>query len=276
MKFVRFGPEGAERPGLIDDQGTLRDLSSEMEDLSGSVLSHLDDFDPRGLPAVQGTPRLGVPVGRVGKCICIGLNYSDHAAEAGMDVPSEPIVFMKATSALCGPNDPIILPRGSQKTDWEVELAVVIGRRCKYVTPAQALDYVAGYMAFNDLSERAFQIERGGQWTKGKSCDSFGPCGPWLVTPDDVGNPQDLTLSLSVNGEPMQQGSSSKMVFTVPEVISYLSQMMTLHPGDVIATGTPPGVGMGLKPPRYLRAGDVVELEIEKLGRQRQVVQADS
>ncbi|WP_372605210.1 fumarylacetoacetate hydrolase family protein, partial [Actibacterium sp.] len=248
MKFVRFGPFGAERPGVIDDQGVLRDLSSEMEDLSGTVLSHLADFGPEGMPEVRGNPRLGVPVGRVGKCVCIGLNYSDHAAEAGMAVPKEPIVFMKATSALVGPNDPIVLPRGSEKTDWEVELAVVIGKPCKYVTPDQALDYVAGYMAFNDVSERHFQVERGGQWTKGKSCDTFGPCGPWLVTPDEVGDPQNLTLSLSVNGVTKQQGNTDKMVFPVAEVISYLSQMMSLQPGDIIATGTPPGVGLGMTP----------------------------
>ncbi|KGB82261.1 2-hydroxyhepta-2,4-diene-1,7-dioate isomerase [Rhodovulum sp. NI22] len=275
MKFVRFGPAGAEKPGIIDAEGRLRDLSEEMDDLSGIVLTHLDDFSPEGMPLVGGNPRLGVPVAGVGKFIGIGLNYSDHAAEAGMDIPAEPIVFMKATSSLSGPHDPIRLPRGSVKTDWEVELGVVIGKPAKYVSPEEALDHVAGYMVVNDVSERAFQIERGGQWTKGKSCDSFGPCGPWLVTPDEAGEIAALDLSLSVNGARMQQGSAANMIFSVARIISYLSQMMTLHPGDIIATGTPAGVGMGMVPPRFLKPGDVVELSISGLGTQRQEVVSD-
>jgi 2-keto-4-pentenoate hydratase/2-oxohepta-3-ene-1,7-dioic acid hydratase in catechol pathway len=275
MKFVRFGPAGAEKPGIIDAEGRLRDLSEEMDDLSGIVLTHLEDFSPEGMPVVGGNPRLGVPVAGVGKFIGIGLNYSDHAAEAGMDLPAEPIVFMKATSSLSGPHDPIRLPRGSVKTDWEVELGVVIGKPAKYVSAEEALDHVAGYMVVNDVSERAFQIERGGQWTKGKSCDSFGPCGPWLVTPDEAGEIAALDLSLSVNGARMQQGSAANMIFSVARIISYLSQMMTLHPGDIIATGTPAGVGMGMVPPRFLKPGDVVELSISGLGAQRQEVVSD-
>jgi len=275
MKFVRFGPAGAEKPGIIDAEGRLRDLSEEMDDLSGIVLTHLEDFSPEGMPLVGGNPRLGVPVAGVGKFIGIGLNYSDHAAEAGMDLPAEPIVFMKATSSLSGPHDPIRLPRGSVKTDWEVELGVVIGKPAKYVSAEEALDHVAGYMVVNDVSERAFQIERGGQWTKGKSCDSFGPCGPWLVTPDEAGEIAALDLSLSVNGARMQQGSAANMIFSVAQIISYLSQMMTLHPGDIIATGTPAGVGMGMVPPRFLKPGDVVELSISGLGTQRQEVVSD-
>tara|TARA_Y100000815_G_scaffold269997_1_gene293753 strand:- start:298 stop:1125 length:828 start_codon:yes stop_codon:yes gene_type:complete len=275
MKFVRFGPAGAEKPGIIDAEGRLRDLSEEMDDLSGIVLTHLDDFSPEGMPLVGGNPRLGVPVAGVGKFIGIGLNYSDHAAEAGMDIPAEPIVFLKATSSLSGPHDPIRLPRGSVKTDWEVELGVVIGKPAKYVSAEEALDHVAGYMVVNDVSERAFQIERGGQWTKGKSCDSFGPCGPWLVTPDEAGEIAAMDLSLSVNGARMQQGSAANMIFSVARIISYLSQMMTLHPGDIIATGTPAGVGMGMVPPRFLKPGDVVELSISGLGTQRQEVVPD-
>ncbi|MHC0054868.1 fumarylacetoacetate hydrolase family protein [Actibacterium sp. D379-3] len=276
MKFVRYGPAGAEKPGLIDDAGRLRDLSAEMDDLSGAVLTHLDDFGPEGMPLVEGAPRLGVPVAGVGKFIGIGLNYSDHAAEAEMELPAEPIVFLKATSSLSGPNDPIRLPRGAQKTDWEVELGVVIGKTARYVDEAEALEHVAGYMVVNDVSERAFQLERGGQWTKGKSCDSFGPCGPWLVTPNEAGNPQAMALTLSVNGMVMQSGSTANMIFPVARIISYLSQMMTLHPGDIIATGTPAGVGMGMTPPQFLQVGDVVELSVGGLGRQRQEVQRDA
>lgn len=275
MKFVRFGPMGFEKPGIIGPDGVLRDLSSEVEDLSGIVLTHLNDFSPDGLPAVPGSPRLGVPVGQVGKFICIGLNYSDHAAESNLPEPSEPIVFMKATSALSGPDDPVRLPRGATKGDWEVELGVVIGKPAHYVSEAEALSHVAGYTIVNDVSERALQMERGGQWTKGKSCDTFGPVGPWLVTPDEVGDPQALDLALSLNGTQVQAGCTSKMIFPVAHVISYLSQMMTLHPGDIIATGTPPGVGMGMTPQRYLKSGDVMELTVQGLGRQRQVVQAD-
>lgn len=275
MKFLRYGPKGAEKPGLLDAAGVLRDLSGVIPDLSGDVLGRLAELPMEGLPAVDGNPRLGVPVAGVGKFICIGLNYSDHAEEAGMDLPSEPIVFMKATSALNGPSDPIVLPRGAEKGDWEVELGVVIGRRAKYVSEAEALDHVAGYTIVNDVSERAYQIERGGQWTKGKSSDSFGPVGPWLVTPDEVGDPQDLGLELSLNGQVMQSGRSDKMVFTVAQIISYLSQMMSLQPGDIIATGTPPGVGMGQNPQRFLRVGDVMDLSVEGLGRQRAEVLTD-
>ena len=275
MKFLRYGDIGSEKPGVLDADGGIRDLSGVVDDLSGDVLGALPDVDPTTLPLVEGSPRIGAPVGHVGKFLCIGLNYSDHAAEAGMDLPKEPILFMKATSAIVGPNDPVYLPRGSQKGDWEVELGVVIGKTAKYVSEAEALDYVAGYCIANDVSERAFQTERGGQWTKGKSCDGFGPIGPWLVTPDEVQDPQNLDLSLDLNGARMQTGNTQSMVFSVAHIISYLSQMMTLHPGDVIATGTPPGVGMGMKPPVYLKAGDVMDLEIESLGHQRQEVFAD-
>ena len=279
MKFLRFGPAGAERPGLEDAQGRLRDLSGVVPDFSGAVLGKLATLaqttDPEELPLVEGAQRLGPCVGGVGKFIGIGLNYSDHAAETGAKPPEEPIVFMKATSAISGPNDPIILPRGSQKTDWEVELGVVIGRAAKYVTPQDALAHVAGYCVVNDVSERAFQTERGGQWTKGKSCDSFGPLGPWLVPPQMAGDPQKMTLTLSVNGALRQQGSTERMIFPVATLISYLSQMMTLWPGDVIATGTPPGVGLGMRPQQFLRPGDVVELSIDGLGTQRQEVIAD-
>ncbi|KCV81531.1 fumarylacetoacetate hydrolase family protein [Actibacterium atlanticum] len=272
MRFVRFGEVGAEKPGVLDADGVLRDLSGVMNDLSGDVLGRLADLPLDGLPVVGGDPRLGVPVAGVGKVICIGLNYSDHAAEAGMAEPDEPIVFMKATSALNGPDDPIILPRGSEKTDWEVELGVVIGTRAQYVSEAEALDHVAGYTIVNDVSERAFQIERGGQWTKGKSCDTFCPVGPWLVTSDAVADPQDLDLALDLNGVPAQRGNTRSMIFTVTQIISYLSQMMTLHPGDIIATGTPPGVGMGQDPQVFLKPGDEMELRIDGLGAQRQTV----
>ncbi|MCW9044679.1 MAG: fumarylacetoacetate hydrolase family protein [Pseudopelagicola sp.] len=276
MKFLRFGEMGAEKPGVLDGAGRIRDLSGIVDDLAGDVLADLPDVTPESLPIVEGEPRIGAPVGRVGKFMCIGLNYSDHAAEAGMDLPKEPILFMKATSAICGPQDTVRLPRGSEKSDWEVELAVVIGKRAKYVSEAEALDHVAGYCVANDVSERAFQTERGGQWTKGKSCDTFGPLGPWLVTPDEAGDPQSLELWLDVNGARRQTGNTKAMVFSVAEVISYLSQMMTLEPGDVIATGTPPGVGMGFKPPVYLRDGDVMTLGIEGLGAQRSPVVVDA
>lgn len=279
MKFLRYGPAGAERPGLEDAQGRLRDLSGVVPDVSGAVLGKLATLaqttDPEDLPLVEGAQRIGPCVGGVGKFIGIGLNYSDHAAETGAKPPEEPIVFMKATSSISGPNDPIVLPRGSQKTDWEVELGVVIGRAAKYVTPQDALAHVAGYCVVNDVSERAFQTERGGQWTKGKSCDSFGPLGPWLVPPQMAGDPQAMTLTLSVNGTLRQQGSTARMIFPVATLISYLSQLMTLWPGDVIATGTPPGVGLGMRPPQFLRPGDVVELSIDGLGSQRQEVIAD-
>ena len=275
MKFLRYGPAGAEKPAVLDSHGRLRDLSVLIGDLKGEVLANLGalrGMDIDALPLVEGNPRLGAPIAGTGKFICIGLNYSDHAAETGATVPPEPIIFMKATSAICGPNDPIVVPRGSEKTDWEVELAVVIGKPAKHVSEAEALDHVAGYAITNDVSERAFQIERQGQWTKGKSCDSFGQIGPWLDSPADVAYPQHLKMWLNVNGKTMQDGSSGTMVYGVAFLIHYLSQFMTLHPGDVISTGTPPGVGMGQTPPRYLRAGDVVELGIEGLGQQRQDV----
>lgn len=278
MKLLRFGPEGAEKPGLLDANGAIRDLSAHMADLAGDVLGDLSrvaKIDPETLPLVPGNPRIGPCVAGTGKFMCIGLNYADHAAESGMPVPPEPVLFMKATSAICGPNDPIIIPRGSIKTDWEVELGVVIGKRAKYVNEADALAHVAGYCVINDVSERAFQTERAGQWTKGKSCDNFGQTGPWLVTPDEVGDPQNLTMWLTVNGEKVQNGSTCTMVYGVAHLISYLSQFMTLHPGDIISTGTPPGVGLGMKPPRYLKAGDVVELGIQGLGEQKQQVIAD-
>ena len=280
MKLLRHGAPGAEKPGLMHSDGTIRDLSGLIDDLAGAALSpeslaRLAAVDAGGLPEVAGNPRLGPPVAGTGKFICIGLNYADHAAESGMEVPPEPVIFMKATSAICGPNDPIILPRGSEKTDWEVELAVIIGKAAKYVSEAEALDHVAGYAITNDVSERAFQAERAGQWTKGKSCDNFGQIGPWLVTRDEVSDPQNLAMWLTVNGETMQDGSSKTMVYGVAHLVHYLSQFMTLHPGDVISTGTPPGVGLGMKPPRYLKAGDVVELGIEGLGSQRQDVVAD-
>lgn len=276
MRFVRFGEPGAEKPGMLDGAGGLRDLSGVVSDLEGDVLANLPQVDPEGLPLVEGSPRFGPPVAGTGKFIGIGLNFSDHAAEAGMQPPSEPIVFMKATSSIIGPNDTVRMPRGSEKSDWEIELGVVIGKRAKYVSEAEALDHVAGYCIVNDVSERTYQIERGGQWTKGKSCDTFGPIGPWLVTPDEVRDPQALDMSLDLNGTRMQTGTSGKMIFTVAQVISYLSQMMRLDPGDVIATGTPPGVGMGMKPPRFLAEGDEMVLEIAGLGQQRQRVSRDA
>jgi 2-keto-4-pentenoate hydratase/2-oxohepta-3-ene-1,7-dioic acid hydratase in catechol pathway len=280
MKLLRHGPMGQEKPGLMAADGTIRDLSAHVSDIDGAALSdaalaNLAKIDPASLPVVAAGTRLGACVAGTGKFICIGLNYADHAEESGMAVPPEPVIFMKATSAICGPNDPIIIPRGSEKTDWEVELVAVIGTRCKYVSEADALNHVAGYCVTNDVSERAFQTERSGQWTKGKSCDNFGPIGPWLVTRDEVADPQNLSMWLTVNGKKMQNGSTKTMVYGVAHVVSYLSQFMTLHPGDVISTGTPPGVGMGMKPPQYLRAGDVVELAIEGLGQQRQDVIAD-
>jgi 2-keto-4-pentenoate hydratase/2-oxohepta-3-ene-1,7-dioic acid hydratase in catechol pathway len=279
MKLLRHGPAGAEKPGIMHEDGTLRDLSALVSDIGGDVLSdaglaNLRAIDPARLPIVTGA-RLGPCVAGTGKFICIGLNYADHAAESGMAVPPEPVIFMKATSAIVGPNDPIVIPRGSVKTDWEVELAVIIGKKAKYVDEADAMGYVAGYAITNDVSERAFQTERAGQWTKGKSCDNFGQIGPWLVTRDEVADPQNLSMWLTVNGATEQNGSTATMVYGVAHLVSYLSQFMTLHPGDVISTGTPPGVGMGKKPPRYLKAGDVVELGIAGLGQQRQDVIAD-
>ncbi|MBK0023858.1 fumarylacetoacetate hydrolase family protein [Ochrobactrum sp. S46] len=281
MKFLRYGERGQEKPGLLDADGIIRDLSAHVSDLSGAVLSpetlaKLRLLDVNALPKVEGNPRLGPCVAGTGKFICIGLNYADHAAESGMAVPPEPIIFMKATSAIVGPNDDLLIPRGSEKTDWEVELGIVIGKTAKYVSEDDALDYVAGYCTLHDVSERAFQIEHAGQWTKGKSCDTFGPTGPWLVTKDEVPDPQNLGMWLKVNGETMQEGSTRTMVYGVRHLVSYLSQFMSLQPGDIISTGTPPGVGMGMKPPRYLKAGDVVELGIEGLGTQKQNVRADT
>ena len=280
MKLLRYGPAGQEKPGLMDDQGTIRDLSSHVTDitpdqLSPAALDRLRAVDPASLPAVTGPMRYGVPVAGVGKFIAIGLNFSDHAAESGMALPTEPIIFTKATSCIVGPNDEVMLPKDSVKTDWEVELGVVIGRTARYVEQAEALSYVAGYVVVNDISEREFQLERGSQWDKGKGCDTFGPIGPWLVTSDEVGDPQNLDMWLDVNGKRMQTGNSRTMVFGVAELVAYVSRFMTLLPGDVITTGTPPGVGAGQKPsPIFLRAGDVMELGIEKLGSQRQSVVA--
>lgn len=275
MRFARYGAAGREKPAVLDRSGALRDLSGVVADLSGDVLADLPRVDPESLPLVAGTPRLGPPVGHVGKFLGIGLNYSDHAEEAGMQPPSEPILFMKATSSICGPNDDVRLPRGAEHGDWEVELGIVIGRPAKYVSEADALAHVAGYTIVNDVSERHYQTKRAGQWTKGKSCDSFGPIGPWLVTPDEVPDPQALALSLDLNGLRMQTGTSRAMIFSCASLVSYLSQLMTLHPGDVIATGTPPGVGMGMNPPRYLRAGDEMVLRIDGLGEQRARVTQD-
>jgi len=281
MKLVRYGATGQEKPGMIDADGTLRDLSAHVADITGTTLgddsiAKLRALDPATLPAVEGNPRMGACVGNIGKFMCIGLNYADHAAETGADIPEHPILFMKANSAITGPNDDVVMPRGSATTDWEVELGVVIGKAAKYVSEEEALDYVAGYCLCNDVSERHFQTSLTGQWTKGKSCDTFGPTGPWLVTRDEVEDPQNLDMWLDVNGKRMQTGNTKTMIFTVAQVISHLSQLFTLHPGDVISTGTPPGVGMGMKPePVYLKDGDVMELSIQGLGVQRQNVRAD-
>lgn len=281
MKLVRFGEPGSERPGIVDAEGKIRDVSGIVSDWSGEELQNqsierVAQMDPLTLPLVEGDPRLGPCVARVGKFICIGLNYSDHAAESGMAVPTEPVVFMKATSSICGPNDDVVIPRGSEKTDWEVELGVVIGREAKYVSEQDALSYVAGYCVINDLSERAFQLEGTGQWVKGKSADTFGPIGPWLVTADEVPDPQSLDLWLEVDGHRYQNGSTRTMVFGVAFLVSYLSRFMSLQPGDLISTGTPPGVGLGQKPPVYLRPGNIISLGIGGLGEQRQQVIAST
>jgi 2-keto-4-pentenoate hydratase/2-oxohepta-3-ene-1,7-dioic acid hydratase in catechol pathway len=274
MKLLRYGNPGQEKPGLLHD-GQIRDLSGHISDIAGDVLlpaglDRLRALDPASLPLVPGSPRLGPCVGDVGKFLCIGLNYSDHAAESGMAVPTEPIVFMKASSAIVGPNDDIEIPKGSAKTDWEVELGVVIGRTAKHVSEADALSHVAGYCVVHDVSERAFQLERAGQWVKGKSCDTFGPIGPWLVTSDEVPDPQNLPLWLEVDGKRYQNGTTKTMVFGVARLVSYLSDFMSLLPGDIISTGTPPGVGMGQKPPIFLRAGQRIRLGVEGLGEQQQ------
>jgi 2-keto-4-pentenoate hydratase/2-oxohepta-3-ene-1,7-dioic acid hydratase in catechol pathway len=276
MKLLRYGPKGQEKPGIVDAQGRIRDLSGVVADISGSTigsdgLARLKGVDPSSLPLVEGNPRIGPCVGGVGKFICIGLNYSDHAAESGHAVPPEPVIFMKVTSAICGPNDDVEIPRTSVKTDWEVELGVIIGKHAKYISEAEALDHVAGYCVVNDVSERTFQAERAGQWTKGKSHDTFGPIGPWLVTKDEIPNPNKLHMWLEVDGHRYQNGSTETMVYQVPFLVSYLSQFMSLQPGDIISTGTPPGVGLGQKPnPIFLKAGQTMRLGIEGLGEQQQ------
>lgn len=282
MKLVRYGADGAEKPGLIDANGELRDLSGHVTDIGGADLSdatmaRLRALDSATLPKVSGAPRIGPCVGNIGKFLCIGLNYSDHAAETGAAIPEHPILFFKANSAVVGPNDDVSMPRGSVSTDWEVELGVVIGKAAKYVSKADALEYVAGYCIINDVSERHFQANLTGQWTKGKSCDTFGPTGPWLVTRDDIPDPQNLDMTLDVNGSRRQTGNTKTMIFNVAEIIEHLSGLMTLHPGDVISTGTPPGVALGMKPkPVYLKTGDVMDLHIEGLGQQRQTVAQDT
>ena len=279
MKLLRYGSPGREKPGLLDANGTIRDLSGVIADVGGDVLlpeslAKLRQLDPKTLPVVDGDPRIGPCVAGVGKFLCVGLNYSDHAAESGMKVPAEPIIFMKATSSIVGPNDELEIPRGSEKTDWEVELGVVIGRTAKYVDEASALDHVAGFCVVHDVSERAFQLEGTGQWVKGKSADTFGPIGPWLVTPDEVPDYDELDMWLEVDGKKYQNGTTKTMVFGVPYLVSYLSRFMSLRPGDIISTGTPPGVGHGMKPPVYLRAGNEVRLGVARLGEQRQRVVA--
>ncbi len=278
MKLLRYGPPGAEKPGLLDSDGHVRDLSGVVADISGDVLrpeglAALRNLDPSSLRRVEGTPqddlRLGPCVGGIGKFICIGLNYADHAAESGMPIPEEPIIFNKWTSAICGPNDPIQVPRGSEKTDWEVELGVVIGAPGVYIEEADAMDHVAGFCVINDVSERDFQLHRAGSWDKGKGCDTFGPTGPWLVTPDEVGDVDALDMWLDVDGERMQSGSTATLIFKVPHLVAYCSRFMSLQPGDVISTGTPPGVGMGKTPPRYLKGGETVSLGIAGLWEQR-------
>ncbi|WP_170476202.1 fumarylacetoacetate hydrolase family protein [Ruegeria arenilitoris] len=282
MKLVRYGAAGAEKPALLDDAGQLRDLSAHVDDITGDVLddanlARLRELDPDSLPIVTGEHRIGACVGNIGKFLCIGLNYSDHAAETGAAIPEHPILFFKANSAIVGANDDVVMPRGSTHTDWECELGVVIGKTAKYVSKDKALEHVAGYCIVNDVSERHFQTQLTGQWTKGKSCDTFGPTGPWLVTRDEVPDPQKLGMTLDVNGKRMQTGNTATMIFTVAEIIEHLSHLFTLHPGDVISTGTPPGVGMGIKPePVYLKKGDVMELRIDGLGVQRQQVDQDA
>jgi 2-keto-4-pentenoate hydratase/2-oxohepta-3-ene-1,7-dioic acid hydratase in catechol pathway len=280
MTLLRYGEPGRERPGLLDASGQIRDLGGEVEDLvpetmGEGTLARLQALDPKDLPLVDGEPRIGPCVARPGKFLCIGLNYSEHAEEQNIQPPEEPVLFMKAISALSGPNDPVIIPRGSAKTDWEVELGVVIGRTAKYVSEAEALDHVAGYCTINDLSEREYQLEGTGQWVKGKSCDSFGPTGPWLVTRDELPDPQDLPMWLEVNGHRYQNGTTRTMIFGVAALVSYISRFMSLQPGDVISTGTPSGVGLAQRPPVYLKAGDRIRLEIEGLGQQNQLCIAE-
>lgn len=281
MKLLRFGNVGEEKPGAIDSNGIIRDLSSIINDLNGQsiddlTIERLRKINLKSLPAVSNNTRIGPCIGSVGKFLSIGLNYSDHAAETGLPIPEHPILFLKATSSIVGPNDTIYMPRGSTKSDWEVELGVIIGKKAKYVKESDALSYVAGYCIVNDVSEREFQTELSGQWTKGKSCDTYGPTGPWLVTRDEIPDPQRLSMSLDLNGKRMQDGNTKTMIFTVAQIIEHLSSLMTLYPGDLISTGTPPGVGMGIKPnPIFLKSGDIMELKIEHLGTQRQVVDQD-
>ena len=281
MKLLRFGNIGEEKPGAIDSNGIIRDLSSIINDLNGQsiddlTIERLRKINLKSLPAVSNNTRIGPCIGSVGKFLSIGLNYSDHAAETGLPIPEHPILFLKATSSIVGPNDTVYMPRGSTKSDWEVELGVIIGKKAKYVKESDALSYVAGYCIVNDVSEREFQTELSGQWTKGKSCDTYGPTGPWLVTRDEIPDPQRLSMSLDLNGKRMQDGNTKTMIFTVAQIIEHLSSLMTLYPGDLISTGTPPGVGMGIKPnPIFLKSGDVMELKIEHLGTQRQVVGQD-
>ena len=282
MKLIRYGAEGAEKPAMLDDAGLLRDLSAHIADITGdtlddATLAKLRALDPTDLPIVEGEQRIAPCVGNIGKFLCIGLNYSDHAAETGAAIPEHPILFFKANSAVVGAYDDVVMPRGSTKTDWEVELGVVIGKTAKYVSKADALDHVAGYCIVNDVSERHYQTQLTGQWTKGKSCDTFGPTGPWLVTRDEIADPQNLDMALDVNGKRMQTGNTATMIFTVAEIIEHLSSLMTLHPGDVITTGTPPGVGLGMKPePVFLKKGDVMDLTIQGLGHQQQKVDQDA
>ena len=281
MKLLRYGRAGQEKPGILDHHGKIRDLSAKVPDIAAAqlapkVLDDLRRIDPESLPLVPGTPRIGPCVGAISKLVCVGLNYSDHAAETGAAVPAEPILFMKATSAICGPNDDVILPRGSKKSDWEVELGIVIGTKASYIPEERSLDYVAGYCVVNDVSEREFQMERLGQWTKGKSADTFAPIGPWMVSKDEIVDPQNLDLYLDVNGERRQRGNTRTMIFGVRQLVSYISQFMTLLPGDVIPTGTPPGVGLGMKPPVFLKSGDVMRLGISGLGEQNLRVVAAS
>ena len=281
MKLLRFGSIGEEKPGAIDSNGIIRDLSSIINDLNGQsiddlTLERLRKINLKSLPAVSNNTRIGPCIGSVGKFLSIGLNYSDHAAETGLPIPEHPILFLKATSSIIGPNDTVYMPRGSTKSDWEVELGLIIGKKAKYVKESDALSYVAGYCIVNDVSEREFQTELSGQWTKGKSCDTYGPTGPWLVTRDEIPDPQRLSMSLDLNGKRMQDGNTRTMIFTVAQIIEHLSSLMTLYPGDLISTGTPPGVGMGIKPnPIFLKSGDIMELKIEHLGTQRQVVDQD-
>ena len=280
MKLLRYGPVGQEKPGLLDKDDNIRDLSAHVDDISGDVLlpeglEKIAALNVSDLPVIEGSPRLGACVGNIGKFMCIGLNYTDHAAESGMPVPEEPILFAKFNSAISGPNDDVIMPRGSTKLDWEVEFGIVIGSKTKYILESQALEHIAGYCVINDVSERAYQLDGTGQWVKGKACDSFGPIGPWLVTKDEISDPQNLRLWLEVNGTRYQDGNTSTMIFSAAHIVSYLSNLFTLYPGDVIATGTPPGVGSGMKPPVFLQIGDKMRLGIDGLGEQNQVVVAD-